>query len=169
MKLFFRLMIGTGTVVCVRAVQRRVIDLLVFDLRHGAFATQYCVELKRSNDAAGLANRVRLAKMSLLEIKRRTRTSSANANEKIWNYDLRDNESRREYGWAEGRLSNKMADQSSTVKHKHIDGVVPYAMVGGECGERFRSDEGDDAVTGTVLPTVASSGISSSYSSIILW
>jgi len=59
----------------------------------------------------------------------------------------------------EGRLSNKMADHNSTVKHKHIDGVVPYVSVGGECGVRFRSDEGDDAVTGTVLPTVASSGI----------
>lgn len=41
--------------------------------------------------------------------------------------------------------------------------------LGGECGVRFQTDEGDDAVTGTVLPTVASSGISSSYSSIILW
>lgn len=47
----------------------------------------------------------------------------------------------------------------TTVKHKHINGVVPYVSVGGECGVRFRSDEGDDAVTGTVSPTVASSGI----------
>jgi len=60
-----------------------------------------------------------------------------------------------EHRRAEGRLANKMADYRTTAKHTHIDVIVPYVMVGGECGVRFRTDEGDDAVTGTVLPTVS--------------
>jgi len=60
-----------------------------------------------------------------------------------------------EHGRAEGRLANKMADHSTTAKRTHIDGMVTYVLVGGECGVRIPSDEGDDAVTGTVLPTVA--------------